>query len=212
MENIFIICAHSDDQVLGVGGTILKYAKENKKVYTYILSYGESSHPWLKPEVIKDIRITESERADKILNGSGIKFFDLKETKFKDKYEETFKRLKILIEKKKPTKIFTHVSDDPHPDHRVTYNLVLDIVDNLTYKPAVYAFEVWNPFKLRQRSQPKLYVDISKQFKKKIEALKVFKSQKIQMQIPLLWTVYVRAFINGLHSDVRFAEKFYKVR
>ena len=33
MGNILIFCAHSDDEAIGMGGTIAKYVAEKKKVY-----------------------------------------------------------------------------------------------------------------------------------------------------------------------------------
>src|SRR5512137_2295312 len=44
-NSVLIICAHSDDQVFGPGGTVAKYAKEGKRVHTIIFSYGEKGMP-----------------------------------------------------------------------------------------------------------------------------------------------------------------------
>jgi LmbE family N-acetylglucosaminyl deacetylase len=46
---VLVIVAHNDDHIIGAGGTLAKYAQEGKKVRTIIMSYGESSHPHLKP-------------------------------------------------------------------------------------------------------------------------------------------------------------------
>lgn len=40
VERILVIVAHSDDQMLGPGGTLVKYAKEGKEIHTVIFSYG----------------------------------------------------------------------------------------------------------------------------------------------------------------------------
>lgn len=60
-----VFCAHPDDEVLGAGGTIAKYAREGKKVIAVIFSYGESSHPWMKKKIHdknKSQRINQSRK------------------------------------------------------------------------------------------------------------------------------------------------------
>ncbi|MDO8660733.1 MAG: PIG-L family deacetylase, partial [Candidatus Woesearchaeota archaeon] len=81
-QTILTICAHNDDQIVGAGGTLAKYAAEGKRIRTVICSFGESSHPHLKREIIVERRVKESLRADKILGGSGVAYFGLAEGKF----------------------------------------------------------------------------------------------------------------------------------
>ena len=56
-ESVFVLCAHSDDQILGVGGTMARYSHEGKEVTIIVFSYGEKSHIWLKKRYIANIRI-----------------------------------------------------------------------------------------------------------------------------------------------------------
>jgi len=79
-------------------------------------------------------------------------------------------------------------------------------------KPAIYTFDVWNPWSFKSRIRPRIIVDISKFFGMKMEAIKAFKSQKIQMQIPLTGLVYVRAIFHGFMNNVRYAEVFHRLR
>src|SRR3989344_9406831 len=106
-EKIIVFSAHSDDFVIGAGGTIAKYAQQKNKVLAIVFSYGELSHPWLKQKVVQKMRYQETEDASKVLRCKSI-FYDLREGKFREDYQE--KNLKNtlvqLIEKEKPTKIF----------------------------------------------------------------------------------------------------------
>ena len=79
-ETILVFSAHSDDFVIGAGGTIAEYAKQGKKIIAVIFSYGEKSHPWLQGTVVQKIRRQETIEACKILHCSEL-FFDLKEGK-----------------------------------------------------------------------------------------------------------------------------------
>lgn len=213
---VMVFCAHSDDQILGPGGTLAKLASGGAKIITVIFSFGERSHPHLKEEVIKKIRVQEAKKADKIIGGSEVLFLGLRETKFMQDAEQTniYAKLKKLVLKYGPSLIFTHDLDDkdiPSLDHPCVHKIVMKVLDTLKYKGKVYAFDVWNPFSFKNRFEPKLYVDISRTFGKKIEALGCFESQYVAL-FTLVRAVYVKAAIYGIINKCRYAERFYILR
>lgn len=212
-ERILVLCAHSDDQILGPGGTLTKYAKEGKEIKTIIFSYGEGSHPHLKREVIVKRRVNEAQLADKIIGGNGVVFLGLKEGHFEKEIKERKIEAKLIriIKDFKPHKIFTHSDEDQHPDHRYIINKVLEITDLMNYKGDIYMFDIWNLIRIQNRDLPKLYVDISDTFKIKIKALKSFSSQWVALLL-LLWTVYYHAIRHGFSIKKKYAERFYKIR
>lgn len=212
-ESILVICAHSDDQIFGVGGTIAKYSKEGAKIFTVIFSHGQGSHPWLKERVTITMRVKEAKAADKIVGGKGVMFCGFNELKMEEEYNKRKfkKRLVHIIKEQQPTKIFTHSIDDIHPDHQAVNLLVLDAVDSIKEKIEVYCFDIWNPWVVKYRNYPKLVVDITNTLKTKIKALNCFKSQIVAL-ITLMPSVYIKAFFSGLQYDLRFAEVFVRVR
>lgn len=223
MGSILIFCAHSDDQVLGVGGTMAKYARQGHEVYTYIFSFGELSHPHMKKEYIKEIRTEESLLADKIIGGKGVEFFGLVDGIMSKEIinKNIYSKIKKIILDKKPDKIFTHSVDDMLPDHRSVRRAVLksydDVVKNSGFSCDVYSFDVWNLWNLKKRDKPVLVEDISDTFKFKIKALHEFKSQiniftHAYLVNILYLGVYVRAFLYGVKYQVKLAEVFHKIR
>lgn len=213
-EKILCICAHSDDQILGPGGTLAKYAKEGNLVNTIIFSHGVLSHPHFKEEVIKAERIKEAEKADKVINGGGVKFYDLQEGKFK--CEEAEELIEKDILNFKPTKIFTHAHDKgEHPDHIAVFDTVIKVYDKLhkenKIKCDIYSFGIWRLFKTKNRNNAKLVIDIGETFATKLEALDEFSSQKVAM-IMLKWSIYFKAFLLGFKNNMTFAEEFNKER
>jgi N-acetylglucosamine malate deacetylase 1 len=209
-ESCLFICAHSDDHVFGAGGTIAKYVNEGKHVHVIIMSYGEKTHPWLKAHVTKNMRAKETQNADNII-GCESTFFDLKEGSYMDGYPTIKHKILSIIKNEKPTKIFTHNNEDPHPDHKSCYKITMDIVKEARIKPEIYLFSIWNPFTLRKNELPTMYVDISETRKKKIEAMKHFKSQWAALAV-LFGGIFAREVKNGLHIGKRFAERFYKLQ
>ncbi len=210
-NNIVVFSSHSDDFVLGAGGTIAKYTKEGKKVLAIVFSYGEMSHPWLKESVVQKIRAQETVEASKVLRCKSM-FFDLKEGKFIEEYkhkkleEEMLKILQHL----KPSKIFTHSSEDPHPDHRSIHQITLNLYPKLSWKPELYTYSIWNPVSFKT-NYPSLYINIKDTFSLKWKSIRTFKSQQFHILYPLI-VVFWNAIKDGIHIKSRFAERFFRIR
>src|SRR3989338_10094397 len=208
-DTVFIFSAHSDDFVLGAGGTVAKYVQEGKKVFVVVFSYGEKSHPWLKHKIVQTMRFQETLEASKILQCKVV-FFDIKEFNFYEdaKRKNLQKKLLQFIQRQKPSKIFNHSSEDPHPDHRAVNKITLEVYEGSSLKPEILVYSIWNPVSFRT-AYPALYVDCSKTFTTKLQALRTFRSQRFQAIYPLFLLVLFRALKEGWHMRKRFAEKFF---
>jgi len=163
------------------------------------------------------IRMQESLVAGNIVGVDDTIFLGLRDGKLGEdtKNPEVLTRIKAIINKYKPTKIFTHDQDDLiYPDHRAVHKSVMECVNELSSKKKfsgdVYTFNIWF-MNIRKRNVPRLVVDISTSFNKKRKALRAFHSQKLAL-LQLKPFIYAKAFLDGLHSDVRYAETFYKIR
>jgi len=214
-KNIIIFCAHNDDNLFGAGGTIAKYAREGLNIITVIFCYGESSHPWLKKKVTKEMRKKECEEANKIISGGEIIYLGLKDPGMRNDIEKNKKtlknKIKQIIDKYKPAKIFTHSPNDPHPDHKAVTSTLLEVLDENKMEYDIYTYGVWNPIEVDNGKHPKLVVNISKDYNTKLRALRCHRSQKITM-FSLLWNVLRKDFFNGLENKCKFAEVFHKIR
>ena len=212
MEKILILAAHNDDPIFGAGGTLAKYAKQGKKIKTIIFSYGELSHPHLKPEIIIKTRKREARKADRIIGGNGVEYLGMKDSTMllHIRKPEIKQRITEIIQKEKPNKIFTHGANDLHTHHIVIYKLIRKIIKENKIKCPVYSFDIWNLFKLRKRITAKLVVDITDTFEIKIKALKAHKSQ-LSTLMSLGWIVHLKAKLNGWNNNCRYAEAFDKI-
>ena len=212
-ETILVFSAHNDDQIIGAGGTLAKYAKQGKEVIVYVFSFGEASHPHFHKEEIIKTRMKELHQADEILCIDKSILLGLKEGDFFNEFTKK-KRKEILvrvIQEKKPTKIFTHSFDDPHPDHKAVNNIILSILKEQKYQGEIYTFDVWNPFNLRNRNFPKLVIDITETMPMKVKALRHHESQLLAL-VTMMPSMYTRAVVNGLTYGYRYAEKFTKLQ
>ena len=212
-ETILVFGAHTDDFVIGAGGTIANYINEGKKVYSVIFSFGELSHPWMKEKIIKTMRGKETLDAGSLLGVKTI-FLGLADQKISEDYikNNTEADLLILIRRIKPVKIFTHSIEDPLPDHRTVNKITMELYNKVGFnpKPELYVYSVWNPVSFKT-NWPSLYVNITKTFKLKLRALKIFKSQKIHVAYPLFLLIF-KAIKNGLKIKTLFGEQFYRIK
>ena len=210
-ETIIVFSAHSDDFVIGAGGTIAEYTKKGKKVIAIVFSYGEKSHPWLKEKVVQKMRAKEASEASDLLK-CGVDFFDMREGKFLDDYKKKNieKQILKILRKEKPTKIFTHSNEDPHPDHKASHKITMELYEKLEKKPEIYIYSVWNPVSFKTQF-PSLCIDITKTMKTKLKALKTFKSQTVHVAYPTFILLY-RNIKDGIKIRKKFAEKFFRIK
>lgn len=209
-----VVCfgAHSDDLEISMGGSIAKYSKEGKEVIGVVFSSGEKSSPWLKKDYLIETRREEAKRIGEFIGCKETIFFGLKDTKLKEDVDnpKVKKAVINIIKHFQPSAVFTCSKFDPHPDHKAVNKVVFEALDEIDEdkKINVYVFEIWN---ILNETRPRIYVDVSETFSKKIEAMKKFKSQKV-----FIWTlmlpVYIRAIFSGFHAKCRYAERFYKIR
>ena len=212
-EKILVLCAHNDDQIIGAGGTLVKYNKKGIPFKTVIFSFGEGSHPHIKQHLVVETRVREALKSDKILGGNGIAFFGIKEGKFKEEFKakKIKQRVEWTINQENPTRIFTHSDDDFHPDHKAVYYLVKELIDEKKINCEVYSFDIWNVVKLKKRNYPRMVVDITNEFDTKMDSLLVHKSQKVAI-FTLFANIYLKAVFNGWRNGFRFAEVFRKLK
>ena len=212
MVDILVLCAHNDDQVIGVGGTLVKYAKQGKTVKTVVFSYGEKIQPHIKSEVVSRIRKKEGHKSDKLLGGSGIIYLGLKDLTLGKELEQKEMKEKIakIIKKEKPKKIFTHSKTDKHPDHKAVHKLVQEFIKTKKITCDVYSFDVWTIWGV-EKNMPRLIVDVTDTFEQKLEALFIQKSQR-WIIFTILWNICLKAIVNGWFYKGKYIEVFQKIR
>ena len=218
-ETYLFFCAHPDDEAIGAGGTIAKYAQEGKKIVVVICTSGENSHPWKKRNVVIRQRKKEADISAKILGVTKLYHWDypdgslLKQIKEKPISNEILK----VIKKYKPTKVFTHSRDDAvYPDHIAVHKSTVQAFDTYnaslaeTKKAELFTFNIW-ALSILNRNKPQLHVDISTTFELKKKAIACFKSQGVALM--QLWpTIFYKAIVNGFRRDTKYAEHFFKIR
>ncbi|MFA5406668.1 MAG: PIG-L family deacetylase [Candidatus Nanoarchaeia archaeon] len=116
---IFVCAAHPDDEVIGMGGTIAKIS-EKEDVISVIFSYGDKYPFWQEPGSVKKTRMSECKTCKDILGVKKTYFLGFKDLEIAKHKEDAINKLRRLMTKYKPSRVFTHTITDGHPDHRAT--------------------------------------------------------------------------------------------
>ena len=80
----------------------------------------------------------------------------------------------------------------------------------------MYSFDIWSLVRIRKRVVPRLVVNITATFSKKIRATRAHKSQTCLpatqfLIFPITWMIYFKAILNGWNNDYKYAEVFDKI-
>lgn len=195
--NILVIVAHPDDEVLGVGGTMLKHAEKGDKItvvfmatgitsrrksnYQSVPSYEPNSTEFNKMKQEIEMLRNDAKKACKLLGVKNTVFYD-----FPDNEMDSVPLLQIVktiekeISKNKPDKVFTHHYGDLNVDHRIVYNATITACrpfDKIISE--LICFEIpssteWNyPISFN----PNYFIDIHKQLGKKIKAMETYQNE-----------------------------------
>ena len=183
-HTVLVVVAHTDDEALGLGGTIAKHVENGDVVFGVSMTDGVMARGGQNEEGIK-LRAQASINAGKIL---GLTW--LEGGSFPDNAMDSVSLLAVakIIEKAKslvqPTLVYTHSSADLNVDHRVISQATLT-----AFRPQpnevwqeIRAFEVASATDYGHRSitnsfYPNLYVDITGTWKKKLAALNEYQME-----------------------------------
>lgn len=219
MKKILIIAAHPDDEILGAGGTINKYYKNEDSVHCLILGEGETSRGEdNQNEKLLELHRQGRESAMKI--GIDYLYFEkLPDQKFDSiDFLDIVKVIEKYIKQVEPDIVYTHYENDLNLDHRLTYQAVMTACRpcNDLCPKEIYCFEVLSSTEWQlegEKFKPNVYVDIESEIEEKINALKEYKSElRDYPHSRSVEGVKILAQYRGLECNKKFAEAFKLIR
>jgi LmbE family N-acetylglucosaminyl deacetylase len=187
-NTVLAVVAHADDEALGCGGTLARYAAEGRNVHVLILADGESSRsgtPVSGVDALVAGRSEAARKAGQILGCKSVRCIGLADNRL-DGYDllQIIQYIEQSILEFTPSTLLTHHSGDVNIDHRVIHEAVLAATRPQTGNPVkeLLFFEVpssteWNPPGSLPSFIPNCYIDISKTFELKKRALEVYANE-----------------------------------
>lgn len=205
MKNIAIVIAHSDDEILSMGGTLFKLRDKNP----IIIYTSKSAYNTFTGQIERTEEETEIE-TDQALISLGFnptnKICLNYPTKYVPYNSEIIEKLDKLFHDYNITTVFTHAIDDTHSDHANTARAVLTAARRIN---SIFTFEPIFPANSISLYQPKTYIDISGQpYERKILALLQHVSQVKKYGQVWLDSVDALSRIRGIEINKERAECF----
>ena len=215
MAKILIVSAHADDEIFGMGGTLLKLSKNEDNDISWLILSKIWEPKWSAKEIKgRDIAI---KKINELIGFKSFYHWDYKDNKL-DTYSinELQDRLILLIDQIKPEIIYTPSVWDFNHDHRIACELT-EMSTKSYYSRSIkeiIAYEIPSStdhsFSSIRKFTPNLYHDITSTIDNKLKALEIFDSELKLFPHPRS-KEYVKslAMVRGGESGVKFAEAFH---
>ncbi len=224
-EVVLAVAAHPDDEVLGCGATLARYASEGASVHIAIMAEGVTSRDMRRDAGARSQeldRLKTDARAAAAALGVPEPFM----AGFPDNRMDTVPLLDVvksveeLVSRLRPTVVYTHHPGDLNVDHRVVAGAVLTACRPLPGASvrAIYAFEVlssteWVPASLAPPFVPNRWVSVEAHLSAKIAALEAYRSEMRPFpHARSLEAVRALAALRGAQCGYRAAEAFAVLR
>ena len=210
---ILVVAAHFDDEILGVGGTLLKHVEAGDQVSACIVTIGKSPK-W--PEEYTKKQLEEAGKVDEHLNFEDRFILDFEPMSLSSLSTDSVNReVAKVIDSVKPDTIYTHFWGDINKDHRIVFDSVMVGTRPINDKVNVICFETpssteWNniPFK------PNYYVNLEKSLiDSKLDAFSCYESEAKKYPHPRSSEAIMNlAKYRGNEVSSEYAEAFVVVR
>jgi len=189
VQNVLVVAAHPDDEILGCGGTIAKHVKNGDIVNVVILVEGVTSRDKNRDISNRNEELSRLGDIAKKANGFlGVDSLNLHD--FPDNRLDSLDRLDLIkkveefIKKFNPQIVYTHHCGDVNIDHRRIHEAVVTAcrpIPNHCVKRLLF-FEVassteWQTSYFVSSFVPNYFVDISNFLDLKLKALEIYKCE-----------------------------------
>ena len=219
MRNIVVISAHPDDEILGVGGTLLKHKKNGDKIYWLITTNIFENQGFSKERISsrqKEIKkISEALSVEKVFMLN----YPTMSLSTSTLIEMVPKISKIFIEIE-PEIVYCLNRSDAHSDHRITFDAVMACTKSFRYPfiKQVLMYECiseteFAPQLPEKVFTPNYFVDISSFLEEKTNLMKIYESELGKHPFPRsLKNIEALATFRGASVGVEYAEAFQLIK
>jgi len=174
-QKILAVVAHPDDEILGVGGTLLKHKKSGDETYVCIVT--KAHEPQWSKEYMSE-KIAEQKKVDTLLGVTKRFNLEFPTARLNAVYHgDINKKVSEVFDEVNPDIVYTHFEDDIHRDHYYVYKACL-VASRPPRHVKLICCETlseteWNTGAFK----PNYWVDIKDFLDKKIQAFKIYKSE-----------------------------------
>lgn len=213
-----VIAPHPDDEVLGVGGTLLRRKAQGASIAWLIMTKISTDLGWSPTAVLQ--RVNEIEQITNLFKFDKVFELNYATTQLDQfKMSDLVSAVSEVVNEYRPSEIFVPHSSDIHSDHRVTFEVVASSIKwfrNPSIR-RVLAYETLSEtdFALDsfKRFQPNVYVNIEGFLEDKLRAMNIYSSEIKDFPFPRSEeAISALAALRGASSGFLAAEAFELLR
>lgn len=181
-QNLAVIVAHPDDEVLAFGGTMCRHAEHGDHVHVLFLATGLAARTQdgrVSEEEFEKLR-AEAREAGKLMGVEQIEFAEFPDNRMDTvPMLDVVKRISAFIEKTAATLVYTHHVGDLNVDHTIVARAVLTACRPIpgAQVKRIYAGEILSSSEYsfaQDRFRPTTYIGIEPYIDRKRDALKCY--------------------------------------
>lgn len=211
MDKILVVAVHPDDETLGCGGTLLKHKSNGDEIHWLIATTVDKSHHYYNKREI------EIEEVSELYNFDSVHNLRLK-TMQVDEYSmsELIGKISKVVKEIKPNIIYLPFKGDVHSDHRKIFEAAYSCTKSFRYPfiKKIYMIETLSETEFAPSTKedsfiPNVFIDIKEFFEKKINIMKVYKSEFDEHPFPRsIKNLEALARLRGATCGCEYAESF----
>ena len=213
MSRIVVIAPHPDDETLGSGGTLLKCSERGDKIHWIIVTNISSREGYTDEQVTS--RQSEIDNVAQQFGFDDIFKLDFPTTAIDQiSLKLLVDKLNTVITKIKPDTVILPYKNDVHSDHRIVFDAAYSCtkifrqptIKNIMMMEVLSETDFAAP---DMTFSPNYFVDISPFLEKKLNILKIYRSEIGSRPFPRsLESVSALAALRGAQAGCRYAESF----
>lgn len=212
MKNkILVVSVHPDDETLGCGGTLLKYKDNGHEIHWLICTTIDKTDNYF------ETREKEIDEVSRMYNFDSVNNLRLKTTLLDEyKMSDLINRISEVFNEIKPNIVYLPFNSDVHSDHRKIFEASYSCTKSFRnpYLKKIYMMETLSETEfapsLKENSfMPNVFCDITDYINKKIEIMKIYKSELSDHPFPRsIKNIQSLAMFRGASSGCEYAESF----
>ena len=205
MEKVVVVVVHPDDETIGCGGTIIKHLNKGDEVHCILVTKGNAEQKVIWDKVKDAYHFTSVTELD-------FPELDLMDKSLNDLIPPLSKAISVI----QPQTIIIPNRSDAHSDHKAIFNAVASCTKAFRY-PFIEKVLMMEVISETDFALPlpegqfiaNYYVDITKEFEKKQEILKIYESELLPYpQTRNLNTMQALNRYRGSLINAEYAEAF----
>lgn len=219
MKKVLVVAPHPDDETLGCGGTILRHLNEGDHVYWLICTTLNEAIGFSKERI--RIRSEEIKQVADAFGFNGFKQFDFPTTCLDQiPNNQIVDSISKYLNDIQADTLYLPYRNDVHSDHANVFDASISCTKSFRYpfvrRVRVYETLSETEFSMRTDDpgfKPNLWIEISAFLDRKIEIMKIYKSELAKHPFPRsIDSISALAKLRGATAGFHCAEAFMSIK